>query len=140
MELLLTTIATWLSLNFGLPATYELPVVEMAPTVRIAEMRYGASHSVDPSDVIAVYVDSRRTIFLPQSWEGRTPTEVSILVHELVHHLQNVGGLTYGCPAEREQLAYAAQDAWLGLFGKELQTEIEFDPLTFKLLTHCLPY
>src|SRR5262245_11180099 len=32
-----------------------------------------------------------------------------ILVHEVVHHLQQMANLTYECPAAREELAFAAR-------------------------------
>src|SRR5260221_11569978 len=32
--------------------------------------------------------------------KGRTPAELSILVHEMVHHFQNVLGLKHECPQE----------------------------------------
>ena len=37
----------------------------------------------------------------------------SELLHELVHHFQNLHKLKYGCGAEREKLAYELQIAWL---------------------------
>ncbi len=33
--------------------------------------------------------------------------------------------MKYACPAEREQLAYLAQEKWLSLFGKNLADEFE---------------
>jgi Domain of unknown function (DUF6647) len=79
-----------------------------------------------------------RTIYLRKEWTGRTPTELSVLVHEMVHHLQNVGGLKYVCPAEREKPAYDAQDRWLSLFGRNLIDEFKLDRMTVLVRTHCL--
>jgi hypothetical protein len=62
-----------------------------------------------------------KTIFLLNGWEGKTPAELSILAHEMVHHLQNVGQLKFECPEEREELAYKAQESWLHLFGHDLE-------------------
>ncbi len=39
-------------------------------------------------DVVGVYNDESKTIYLSDKWKGRTPAELSILVHEIVHHLQ----------------------------------------------------
>ena len=76
---------------------------------------------------MAVYSDKAQTIFLPEGWTGTTPAELSILVHELVHHVQNAAGLKYSCPQEREKLAYDAQERWLGLFGHNLEHDFELD-------------
>jgi len=68
---------------------------------------------------------------------GRTPAELSVLVHEMVHHLQNQAGTTYECPAERERLAYEVQDKWLGLFGRNLEGEFEINGLALLISTSC---
>ena len=68
---------------------------------------------------------------------GRPPAEVSVLVHELVHHLQNVSRMKFTCPQEREKDAYAAQHAWLALFGRTLEQEFEIDPMTVLVRTNC---
>jgi hypothetical protein len=62
---------------------------------------------------------------------------MSVVVHEMVHHLQNKAGMSFACPAEREQMAYAAQEKWLGLFGLSLRSEFEIDAFTLKVTTTC---
>ena len=91
----------------------------------------------DPRDTVAIYDDANRTIYLPLTWRGGTAAELSVLVHEMVHHLQNVGGIRYECPAAREELAYRAQDKWLGLFGQDLERAFEIDKFTLKVSTSC---
>ena len=88
-------------------------------------------------DTVAVYSDAARTIYLPEGWTGSTPAELSVLVHEVVHHAQNVLGLKYECPQEREQLAYRAQERWLGLFGRSLASDFELDPMSLLVKTRC---
>lgn len=91
-----------------------------------------------PHDIVAVYGDLERTIYLPEGWTGETPAELSILVHELVHHIQHVGGLTYACHAAQEKVAYAAQDRWLQLFGRDLASDFGIDPFTLLVNTICI--
>lgn len=149
MTALLTAIALWLSANFSLPPLTEPPQVELVSQAKMMAIRYQAfsverRHDInamppvsDPRDTVAIYDDSSRTIYLPLSWTGGTAAELSMLVHEMVHHLQNIGGLKYECPAAREQLAYRAQDKWLGLFGQDLEHTFEIDPFTLKVSTSC---
>lgn len=140
MNALLTAIVTWLAINFGLPASYDHPAIEVLPADRLVEIRHGSGSTKGPREVIAVYDDASNTIFLSAGWSGRTPAELSTLVHEMLHHLQNAAGMTYACPAARERLAYAAQGAWLALFGQSLAEAFELDAMTLKLKTRCLPY
>lgn len=148
MKALLTIIMLWLSTNFGLPVSYDHPHVEFVPPTKITGLRYGAlagqqlQADVIPTsstkrEVVAVYDRQTRTIFLPEGWTGSTPAELSILVHEMVHHLQNVGNLKFECPQEREQLAYQAQGQWLALFGRDLLRDFELDSFTILVSTTC---
>jgi hypothetical protein len=86
---------------------------------------------------VAIYVDAEKTIYLPEEWTGRTPAELSVLVHEMVHHIQNIGGIRYDCPRGREKLAYAAQDKFLQLFGLDLLSEFEVNGFTVLVRSTC---
>jgi hypothetical protein len=88
-------------------------------------------------EIAALYEDASRTIYLPEGWTGRTPSEVSVLVHEMVHHLQNLGGLRYACAEAREKPAYLAQQKWLALSGRDLFEEFDMDPMTLIVRTAC---
>ncbi len=154
MQTLLTSIVTWLSMHAGMPAIHDHPRVEFAPPAKIAALRSGGTTSGrtpsfaenrpgmeaadQPQTVEAIYDDKSRTIVLPEGWTGKTSTEVSVLVHEMVHHLQNVGGLKYECPQAREKPAYAAQDRWLAQSGRNLMDEFDIDPMTLLVLTKCM--
>ena len=86
----------------------------------------------------AIYADATQTIYLPERWTGTTAAELSVLVHEMVHHLQNVGQLKYSCPQAREVVAFAAQERWLSLSGRTLESEFGIDKLTLLVRTNCL--
>jgi hypothetical protein len=80
---LLNAIATWLSTEFELPTIRNLPKIEILPAARINAMHYGrllpgsvTTESTLPSrshgDIVAVYSDAARTIYLPEGWTGKT--------------------------------------------------------------------
>jgi hypothetical protein len=146
-EPLLAAIETWLSIEFDLPVAENHARIELVPPAEIAALRYGrrfpnagtngASSGRSPSDVVAVYSDSTRTIYLAEEWTGGTPAELSVLVHEMVHHLQSVAGLKYECPQAREKLAYQAQERWLALFGRDLAQDFELDGFSLLAKIKC---
>ena len=137
MTSLLSAIVTWLAINFSLPADHEHPKVEFVPASQLSNARYAGVDFSRRRKVVAAYDDASRTMLLPEGWTARTPAELSILVHEMVHHLQNLAGHRHPCPAAREKLAYAAQQKWLGLFGRDLKSEFDINPMTLKLSTSC---
>ena len=146
MDALLTAIVVWLSTNLSIPANFNHPHVEYASPGRMIEMRLYGAHSAAQSatvvgqipDVVAVYDDKRQTIYLPEGWTGTTPAELSVLVHEMVHHLQNVNGQKFECPAAREKPAYLAQDQWLKQFGHNLEDDFSVDMFTIVIKSACV--
>jgi hypothetical protein len=138
---LLKGIAAWLAAEFGLPVVDELPEVTLASADHITGLRFRhlphGHLAAEDADIVAVYDDDARTIYLPDGWTGQSPAELSVLVHEMVHHLQNVGGQKFACAEERERPAYEAQDRWLGLFGGSLERDFEIDPFTLLVRTRC---
>jgi hypothetical protein len=153
-QALLKTIVLWLSVNFGLPATDELPRVELVPAAKMAAVRYRGLASDRPTnvaveagrlapadageDVYALYDDRHRIVYLHERWTGATAADLSVLVHELVHHLQNIAGMKFMCPQEREKDAYTAQRAWLAQFKRTLEQEFQIDPMTVLVRTNCM--
>ena len=145
MPALLTAIVVWLSANFGLPANYDFPRIERMSSIEMTNLVYQRvpddqrqAMSTDRfRRVVSLYSVEQKTIYLQPEWNGRTPAELSMLVHEMVHHLQNVAHIAYACPQEREKLAYEAQEKWLGLFGRDLSHEFQIDPFTLLISTAC---
>jgi hypothetical protein len=88
-------------------------------------------------ETLAAYDSLTRTVLLPEKWTGATVADVSMLVHETVHHLQNVAGLRYECPQASEKPAYEAQEKWLRLYGRDLAGEFELDGFTLLVTTQC---
>ena len=142
---LAAAISKWLSDEFDLPQAQSPPAFAMVPQGSLALLRmraidsHGSNVGRAGSTIVAVYDDEARTIYLPKGWTGATAAELSIVVHEMVHHLQKEKELKYACPEEREQLAFAAQERWLAMYGTNLETEFELDPFTLLVRTNC-PY
>lgn len=149
----LDEIARWLSENFELPHPDNLPRIERVPAAQLYRLRYkgllpppslaiGGEHATLRPDyqreVVAIYNDSTKTIYLRDDWTGDSAAEQSVLVHEMVHHLQNVAGVKYECSGAREKPAYLAQDQWLKLRGLELETTFDVDMFTIVALSACM--
>ena len=150
-KVLLITIARWLSANFDLPLVLDPPRLARVPRAKMVTLLQmpkdhpagvptdnAQSGTMAPNDIVAVYSDVEGTIYLPEGWTGETAVELSILVHEMVHHIQHVGGLTYACRGAREKVAYAAQNGWLQLFGRDLESEFGIDPFTLLVNSSCI--
>ena len=145
MNALISMLTVWLSLNFGLPATTDLPRVDLIPGPKLMEIRSrgligrnGLAYQAGQREPMGLYINADKTIYLRDDWTGRSAGDVSVLVHELVHHLQHIGNMRFECPQEREQVAYKAQEKWLSLFGRDLLNEFEIDPFTLLVSSRCI--
>lgn len=137
MDELISALVLWLSLNFGLPQSEDHPTVLLVPPEHLAARRYGAQRAASGTEVVALYDPREQTVLLPHGWDRSEVADVSVLVHELVHHLQAKAGEEHRCPAAQEKLAFNAQDAWLKLFGTSLAESFGLDPMTLKVRTSC---
>ena len=158
----LEAIAAWVSKTLNLPNAEDLPRVALVPQIELARLRYGrlfagpertiagegrsqaigGEHSTPLPQylrqVVAVYDDATGTIYLPETWTGRSASEQSLLVHEMVHHLQNLAGLKYACGGAREKPAYLAQRKWLEVHDLDLEKEFDVDLFTIVARSICM--
>jgi hypothetical protein len=134
-------VSAWLHEDLGLPVVDEAPEIVFVPDDQIADHRVrdvpADRTGTDDADVLAVYDDDARTIYLPESWSADRSVGGSILVHETVHHIQNLTGETFACPEAREMAAFDAQERWLNRFGDSLESEFGIDPFTVIALGMC---
>lgn len=133
-------LAAWVSEATGLPMPGSMPNIrfaepeDMPDLMSVIARTQGAAAG---AEIVAFYDASRRIIYLPAGWTGSTPGELSILVHEMVHHAQASAGSRFACAAEREQEAYGAQTRWLQLFGTDLGREFGMDRVFLLVATTC---
>jgi hypothetical protein len=144
---LVDKLTTWLVDHYRLPRPAARPRIELVSPLKIAALRHLGVLSDRPEDVARIPVGQREvlatydpwtgTIYLRDDWSAASPRDLSILLHELVHHLQASSAQRFACPQESEALAYAAQERWLGQFGGSLEADFEIDPFTLLVTTRC---
>ena len=138
---LLTQIVSWLAHNFELPPVYNRPEIYVSGPVRLTALDAGdlseASLGLFGEPRIGRYEDSTRRVYFSNGWNPETVGGQSLLVHQMVYHLQNLAGLKYECPQARARLAYDAQARWLSQTGRTLESEFGIDAGTLLLSTDC---
>jgi hypothetical protein len=147
---LLASIAEWLTREFDLPRATELPRIAFATPSDLVRRRYRLIRSDTTQSsyempaqsavarTVAIYDDSEKAIYLPESWRGDSAADVSVVVHEMVHHLQNIGHMHFTCARAREASAYEAQEKWLQIYGRSLREDFDVDPFTVLVSAMCL--
>ena len=117
MESLLVTLILWLSINAGINID-TLPKVEFLKGTEIVHL-YG-------KPALALYAHKAKTIYLDERINLETGQGKSTLLHELVHHYQNISGKMagYECSHASERLAYEVQRDYLLSEGFELMPQL----------------
>lgn len=117
MEILLGILIEWLALNAKIEITTPPDVVVMSS--HELNKKYG-------SPVHALYAHHEAKIYLSSHIDLSTIQGASVLLHELVHHYQNVSGAMdgYNCARESERLAYETQRVYLERNQVELMPEL----------------
>lgn len=134
---ILDFISVWLQSEYQLESPSSHPEIVAMPSAELVARRYGEGVDADPNEVVALYDAQSTAILVSDAWTGESVAEISILVHEMVHHLQQDAATVFACPAERERLAYRAQDDWLKLFGQDLQGAFGVGPALILVATVC---
>lgn len=145
---LLGALMVWISENSDLRRVQTVPRIKFSASEEMVALQSAelagwrvatprtASHAEEHT-VTAVYDSATGTIHLPADWTGETPGQLSILVHEFVHHLQHANAMKFECPQAREAGAYRVQQKWLALFGRDLESEFGVDAFTLLVRTKC---
>lgn len=139
---LLEALAIWVGAKLRQPVPAALPRLVFKPNSQVAALRLKqyASELVQqrgrPS-IISIYDAREKIIYLEEAWSGATAADLSVLVHELVHHFQEAQQTKFECDAAREAKAFELQEKWLRLFGESLEEAFQIDPFTLLVRTSC---
>ena len=96
---------------------------------------------LDNKGPLALYNHDEQVIVLNKKFDINTIHDQSVLMHELVHHMQNHIGVnlkTVGCKGELEKEAYELQDRWLKeKYDANVYDVIGINELFLMVLTSC---
>jgi hypothetical protein len=100
----------------------------------------GAGGAHQTSRLLAFYRRDTATVYLPKTWRPGGLRDQSILLHELVHHVQRFSKVVPACPGALERQAYELQATWLREQGVAGPYElIGTDEFTVLVLSACMP-
>jgi hypothetical protein len=99
--------------------TADVPPIKTVPSGELNKMLLGPSNWPQGIEPCALYSKNEHLIFLASTWKGDDVLDQSILVHELVHHLQIENHIQLKCWGRYEVQAYELQVRWLRTQGIE---------------------
>lgn len=114
---LVAVLEDWLDAHGPYPRRNDPPRIEIiAREVAEAQLGMGARMG---QKTRGLYDAESGTIYLIGPWSPDSAPDVSVLLHELVHHRQHTARHWY-CPGQQEPDAYRLQAEWLAERGRRL--------------------
>jgi hypothetical protein len=117
MPKLVDILDNWLDANSDMPRNEQAPIVRQVDGLSARDMS-GTHYAADSNKTRGLYDEQSGAIWLVRPWDNRNPYDVSVLLHELIHHRQAVAGHWY-CAGAQELPAYRLQQTWLAELGLE---------------------
>ena len=111
MKEILIALMIWIGANTDYKTDVPLPVVEFKTQVEMEGLYYGERKR--EGDLYGFYNLKKNIIILPDTWDGTRPFDLGLLVHEMIHYLQDVNEIQFQCVAEMEPDAWPLQKQYL---------------------------
>jgi len=139
MESFVLGLMVWISSTSGLPLPDDAPDIARVDPAEMATLAKGPGVAAPEvqSGYLALYHAESRTVLLRSDWDMRDLRDRSILVHELVHHLQAEAERDYVCRGAMEREAYDIQAAWLEAREADLLKVMDMNGLFLFAVTRC---
>ena len=143
----------WISAVTGFSVP-EIPHIKSATFAEMKHISYDCDNVVPATKkvcadtsvgykTLALYIESSETIYISNDFWWPSKKDQSILLHELVHHMQfanNYQKTTESCGRpDLEAQAYSVQSEWLKTHGMSLEKDIGIGPLYLYIITTCIP-
>ena len=133
MKEILTALMIWLGANTPFNTNYDIPGVIFLPQEQMEEMFYKGTDKM-PNTLHGLYDTESDTIILPDTWDRRKPWDLGVLLHEMVHYLQDQNNMDFICTAEMEKEAWPIQQRYL----KERHDYAwDYDGLWYAVISTC---
>ena len=133
MKEILTALMIWLGANTPFSTNFDIPVVMFLPQEEMNSMYY-KDNEHEQKSLHGMYDQENDIIYLPDDWDRREAWDMGVLVHEMVHYLQDMNEMKFACSAEMEKMAWPIQQFYL---KKRHNFDWDYDKLWFTMISNC---
>ena len=133
MKEIIAWLMLWLGTNTYLNADHPHPTVILMPQAEMNSL-YFKDNDHEPDSLHGLYNKEDDTIILPDDWNKEDPFDMSVLLHELVHYLQDVNGMQFNCTQEMEKDSWPIQQNFL---KKVYNYDWNYDKLWYIMISSC---
>lgn len=124
-------LAKWIQANSNINIHVVYPKFEFITQKEINKRSNSALETV------AMYHKIKHVIVLNKNFDLRNPSDISALLHEMIHHYQAMNKMNYNCSDLREYAAYKLQKKWIEENTKLDFNKVAIGPLIYLTIQHC---
>ena len=132
----IAALSTFLLTSAYYDKTALMPEVELLSGDEINEIYCPSGGCLN---TVALYNRETQTIIINETFDPSKEYDLSVLLHEFIHHLQNINGdKRIGCAGDMEKQAYETQRRFLETRGTADTSKLMgIDTFTQLLITTC---
>ncbi len=135
MQEILTALLIWIGANTYFNTNHDVPQVIFLPQGQLNQMYYkDLPH--DGNTLHGLYHTETDTIYLPDTWDRRDPWAMGVLLHEVLHYLQDQNKMEFKCTNEMERDVWPIQQQYL---KKVHNFDWDYDELWYMVISTCNP-
>ena len=134
MKAIITAMLLWIGANTGYNVDLPHPTVTFLPQKQL-EMLYSHGRGMNGAELHAFYDTVDDVIYLPDTFNMYDVWQKGVLLHELLHYVQDQNKAKFQCSAKMEAEAWPLQKKYLlEMHG----VKWEYDGLWFKIISECV--
>ena len=133
MKEIITALMIWLGANSDFNVNMDIPTVIFLPQDQMEQQYYGGKKHSD-INLHAFYDTENDIIVLPDTWDRREPWDLSVLLHEIIHYVQDQNEVRFNCVQEMEVKTWPLQQKYL---QQVHDVDWDYDLLWHHMVSHC---
>ena len=111
MKEILTALLLWIGANSDYNTNIPFPTIIFMEQEKMEQIYYQGREPV--GELHGFYDTQKDVIILQDTWDRRDPWDLSIMLHELVHYVQDINEIQFQCNREMEKQSWPLQQKYL---------------------------
>ena len=133
MKEIIMALIIWIGANTNYNVDVPAPMFWFLTQDQLEQAYYG-EENYEGTVLYGFYDITLNLIILPDTWDRTDPWDQSVLLHEIIHYLQDVNQIEYPCIEEMEKDTWPLQKQYL---KEEHNFDWDYDKLWHLLISSC---
>ena len=133
MKEIIMALMIWIGANTNYNVDVPAPMFWFLTQDQLEQAYYG-EENYEGTVLYGFYDITLNLIILPDTWDRTDPWDQSVLLHEIIHYLQDVNQIEYPCIEQMEKDTWPLQKQYL---KEEHNFDWDYDKLWHLLISSC---